>query len=96
MGGIRVGVVGYGTIGSRLADGVAVQGDMELIGVADVTPTLPLRAFQESGASCDVFYVDAAKKDEFAAAGVPLAGSLDDLLSGIDVALDATPGGVGA
>jgi glyceraldehyde-3-phosphate dehydrogenase (NAD(P)) len=93
---IRVGVIGYGTIGTRLADAVALQGDMELVGVADVAPTLPLRAFQESGAPYKVFYVDAEKKDQFADAGVLLAGSLDDLLGQIDVALDATPGGVGA
>jgi glyceraldehyde-3-phosphate dehydrogenase (NAD(P)) len=93
---IRVGVIGYGTIGSRLADGVALQGDMELVGIADVVPALPLRALQESGAPYKVFYVDADRKNEFAEAGVPLAGSLDELLGQIDVALDATPGGVGA
>ena len=41
---IRVGVAGYGTIGQRLADGVALQEDMELIGVADLSPTLSIRA----------------------------------------------------
>ena len=30
MAKIKVGVAGYGTIGQRLADGVAMQGDMEL------------------------------------------------------------------
>ncbi len=30
----KVAVVGYGVIGQRLADGVALQEDMELIGVA--------------------------------------------------------------
>ena len=34
MGKIRVGVAGYGTIGMRLADGVAMQEDMELVGIA--------------------------------------------------------------
>lgn len=96
MSKIRVAVIGYGTIGSRLADGVAVQDDMELIGVADVAPTLPLRALQEIGAPFKVFFVDEEKKDRFAAAGVQLTGSLEDLLSQVDVALDATPGGVGA
>ena len=33
---IRVGVAGYGTIGQRLADGVAMQEDMELVGIADL------------------------------------------------------------
>ncbi len=34
MAKVRVGVAGYGTIGQRLADGVALQEDMELVGVA--------------------------------------------------------------
>jgi len=96
MSKTRVGVIGFGTIGSRLADGVALQADMELVGVAEVAPALPLIAMLESGSAYDVFYVDPEKKEKFAAAGVPLAGSLDDLLGRIDVALDATPGGVGA
>ena len=48
-GKIRVGVAGYGTIGQRLADGVALQGDMELVGVADLAPTLAIRALKEKG-----------------------------------------------
>ena len=36
MSKIKVGVAGYGVIGQRLADGVARQGDMELVGVADL------------------------------------------------------------
>ena len=31
---IKVGIVGYGVIGQRLADGVVLQEDMELVGVA--------------------------------------------------------------
>ena len=48
---IRVGVAGYGTIGQRLADGVAMQEDMELVGVADLAPTLAVRALYEKGIS---------------------------------------------
>jgi len=39
MSKVKVGVVGYGTIGTRLADGASLQKDMELIGVADIAPT---------------------------------------------------------
>ena len=35
-GQIKVAVNGYGVIGKRVADAVAVQADMDLIGVADV------------------------------------------------------------
>jgi len=96
MTNARVAVVGYGTIGSRLADGVALQGDMELVGVADVAPSLPLRALYESGADYPLYAVDAAKTGVFDDVGIPVAGTLDDLLAQVDVVLDATPGGIGA
>ncbi|MCP4177511.1 MAG: type II glyceraldehyde-3-phosphate dehydrogenase, partial [bacterium] len=35
MSKVKVAVIGYGVIGQRLADGVALQQDMELVGVAD-------------------------------------------------------------
>ena len=47
MAKVRVGVAGYGTIGQRLADGVAMQDDMELVGIADLAPTLSLQALRE-------------------------------------------------
>jgi glyceraldehyde-3-phosphate dehydrogenase (NAD(P)) len=93
---IKIGVVGYGIIGTRLADGAALQGDMELVGVADVAPTLQIRALHESGMQYKLFLVDPTRKSEFDALGIPISGNLDDLLSQIDVALDATPGGIGA
>ena len=52
MSKIRVGVAGYGTIGQRLADGVAQQEDMELVGIADLAPTLSLRALRERHDRC--------------------------------------------
>ena len=47
MDRVKVGVAGFGVIGQRLADGVAAQEDMELVGVADVAPTLGVRALVE-------------------------------------------------
>ena len=52
---IKVGVAGYGVIGQRLADGVACQKDMELVGVADVAPTLSVRALKEKGMPYDLY-----------------------------------------
>jgi glyceraldehyde-3-phosphate dehydrogenase (NAD(P)) len=49
MSKVKVGVAGYGAIGQRLADGVAAQDDMELVGVADVAPTLAVKALAERG-----------------------------------------------
>jgi glyceraldehyde-3-phosphate dehydrogenase (NAD(P)) len=96
MSKVKVGVVGFGTIGQRLADGAMLQDDLDLIGIVDVAPTLGLRALHESGTSYDLYLVDPSRKPEFDALDIPVAGSFEDLLGQIDVALDATPGGVGA
>jgi glyceraldehyde-3-phosphate dehydrogenase (NAD(P)) len=92
----KVGVVGYGTIGTRLADGAALQEDMELVGVVDVAPTLAVRALKEGGMEYDLYLVDMARKPEFDALDIPVTGSFDDLLEQVDIVLDSTPAGVGA
>ena len=51
MSKVKVGVAGYGVIGLRLATGVALQEDMELVGVSDVAPTLAVRGLVASGIS---------------------------------------------
>ena len=99
---IRVGVAGYGTIGQRLADGVALQGDMELVGIADLAPTLSLRALREqdmigvNGVKYNLYLVQGADKSAFDALDIPVAGTFEDLCKEVDVMLDSAPGGVGA
>jgi glyceraldehyde-3-phosphate dehydrogenase (NAD(P)) len=80
----------------RLADGVALQDDMELVGVVDVAPTLAVRALHESGMAYDLYLVDKERQPQFDELGIPVTGGVDDLLEQIDVALDAAPGGIGA
>jgi glyceraldehyde-3-phosphate dehydrogenase (NAD(P)) len=92
----KIGVVGYGTIGTRLADGAALQEDMALVGVVDVAPTLPLRALHESGMDHDLYLVDPSREPEFDALGIPVTGAFEELLEQVDVVLDATPAGIGA
>ncbi|MDD2534200.1 MAG: type II glyceraldehyde-3-phosphate dehydrogenase [Eubacteriales bacterium] len=92
---IKVGVAGYGVIGQRLADGVALQGDMELVGVADLAPTLSIRALKEKGMPYDLYLVEGADKSKFDALNIPVAGSFEDLVSKVDIMLDSSPGGVG-
>jgi len=46
MSKVRVGVVGYGVIGQRLTDGVTRQKDMNLVGIANVAPTLSIRTYE--------------------------------------------------
>ena len=61
----RVAVVGYGTIGTRVADGAARQEDMEFVGVVDVAPTLPIRALYESGVPYKIFALNEGFKPAF-------------------------------
>lgn len=93
---IKVGVAGYGTIGQRLADGVALQEDMELVGVADLAPTLAVRALKEKGMPYDLYMVDGGDESAFAKYGIPVSGSFIDLVDKVDIMLDSSPGGVGA
>ena len=96
MANVKVAVVGYGVIGQRLVDGVALQKDMELVGIADVAPTLAVRALAERGMPCKFFCSIPDRVPALEAAGIPVSGTLDELIADADVALDATTAGVGA
>jgi len=91
----KVAVVGYGTIGQRLADGVTRQKDMELVGVSDVAPTLPVRALKEKGMPYDLYCAMPNNIPLLEDAGIPVTGTLDDLLKKVDIVLDATSAGIG-
>ena len=96
MGKIRVGVAGYGVIGQRLADGVAAQEDMELVGVADVAPTLPVQALFEKGMPYDLYTAVPEKINLLTDKGIPVTGTLEELVQKVDIMFDATSAGVGA
>jgi len=91
----KVAVVGYGTIGQRLADGVARQKDMELVGISDVAPTLALRALKEKGMPYDLYCAIPNNIPLIEDVGIPVTGTLDDLLKKVDIVLDATSAGIG-
>ena len=96
MSKVKVGVAGYGVIGNRLAAGVALQGDMELVGVADIAPTLPVRALKERGMPFKLFAAVPGSEKTLEDGGIPVSGSFDDLLGEVDIMLDSAPGGIGA
>ncbi len=95
MAKIKVGVAGYGVIGQRLADGVACQGDMELVGVADIAPTISVRALKHKGMPYQMFNV-APGNTALADAGIPVSGTFEELVQEVDIMLDSSPGGIGA
>jgi glyceraldehyde-3-phosphate dehydrogenase (NAD(P)) len=91
---IRVAVNGYGVIGKRVADAVAVQGDMELVGVADVVSDWRIHAAVAKG--YPVYAATSEAATAMRAAGVRVAGPLEDLLGKVEVVADATPKKVAA
>lgn len=92
----KVLVVGYGVIGQRLADGVAAQEDMELVGVVDAAPTLALMALREKGMPYKLYTPNQEKKELLEEKGFEITGVLEDVLPEVDIVLDSTSAGVGA
>jgi len=93
-GKVRVAVNGYGVIGKRVADAVSRQDDMVLAGVADIVSDYRIRVAVERG--YPVYASMPEKRKELEAAGIPIAGMLDDLLRQVDVVADCTPKRIGA
>ena len=62
MTAIKVAVNGYNVIGRRVADAVAAQSDMQLVGVAKIKPDYKARMALERGYR--VFCVDEKGKEE--------------------------------
>ncbi len=91
---IKVEINGYGVIGKRVADAVMLQPDMDLIGVADIATDYRIKTAMRL--DIPVFSAIPARIDEMKNAGVTVVGTIDDLLSMVDVIVDATPKNVGA
>ena len=90
---VRVAINGYGTIGKRVADAVAKQPDMKVVGVAKTRPSFEARIAVERG--FPLFVAGAGKIEEFGVAGLPVAGTIQEMLEVADVVVDAAPDKVG-
>ncbi len=86
---VKVAINGYGTIGKRVADAVAAQDDMEIVGVVKRRPS-----FEAFDAVKNGFKFYAASEefvDAFDEEGIRTEGVLDDLLDQADIVMDCTP-----
>ena len=90
----RVAVNGYGVIGKRVADAVRAMPDMTLVGVADVAADWRIRT--AVGHGMPVFAATGQAEVAMRASGLPVDGSLQDLLAAVDVVVDSTPKKVAA
>ncbi len=90
---IKVGVVGYGTIGKRVADAVVKFPDeFELVGVLKPTPDYEAEIAVKKGYKV---YTYPEKVKDFEKLGIQLSGTIDELLDKVDVVIDTTPAKVG-
>lgn len=87
---IKVGIVGYGTIGKRVADAAAMQKDMKLIGV-----TAHSYSFNTEVAKAKGYKIFSADGGDLQANGIQPDGDMNNLLEEADVIVDATPKGIG-
>ena len=92
MAKAKIAVNGYGTIGKRVADAVRAQDDMEVIGISKTKPNYEAAVAHQLGYD---IYAPAQNIEAFKKAGMPAAGSIEEMLEKSDLVVDCTPGGVG-
>lgn len=90
---VKVAINGYGVIGRRVADAVAKQDDMELVGVCKVSPDY--KALFALNKGYKVFAADEKGIEKFRKMGISVAGTVSDMVREADIIVDATPGDVG-
>ncbi len=89
----KVAINGYGTIGKRVADAVAAQDDMEVVGVVKTRPSFEARIALEKG--FELYTAAKENIEEFRKSKIEVSGTLGELLDKADIVIDATPGDTG-
>src|SRR5215467_8051198 len=90
----RVGVNGFGVIGKRVAEAVAKQKDMKLIGVSDIVADYRVKMGMKK--NYPIYCSVPDKLPDMKKQGVEVQGTLEDLLKKVDAIVDCTPAGLGA
>ncbi|MBN1786116.1 MAG: type II glyceraldehyde-3-phosphate dehydrogenase [Candidatus Methanofastidiosa archaeon] len=90
---IKVGIVGYGTIGRRVADGVKGSKGMEVVGVSGRSYAVKMDLARERHFP---IYTIGDKSQEFKDRGFDVAGNFEDLCSDADIIVDATSSNIPA
>jgi len=90
---VKVAINGYGTIGKRLAEAVTKQPDMEIVGVAKMTPNYDAIIASKNGFR---IFTSPDRIQKFEETGIDIAGVIEDMIEQADIVIDATPGGQGA
>ncbi len=91
---VRVAINGFGTIGKRVADAVSLQKDMEVVGVTKTKPDFEAKLAIKRGYK--LYAAIPERAEVFEKAGLPIEGTIEDLLDKADIVVDCSPGKVGA
>jgi glyceraldehyde-3-phosphate dehydrogenase (NAD(P)) len=89
----KVAINGYGTVGKRVADAVAVQDDMEVVGVVKTRPSFDALIALEKGFT--LYTATKENLEEFKKSKIEVGGTLEELLDKADIVVDCTPDGIG-
>ena len=85
----KIAINGYGTIGKRVADAVALQDDMTVVGVAKTKPNFEAKLALQKG--YPLYASDRESLAKFQKAGVRAQGTLEDMIKDADLVVDCTP-----
>lgn len=86
---VKVAINGYGVIGKRVADAIALQDDMELAGVCDIITNWRIKIAVQREYPVFAFNDDSRK--QMTEAGIQVQGTLSDLIKKADIIVDCTP-----
>jgi len=86
---LKVAINGYGVIGKRIADAVNMQNDMEVIGISDIITDWRIKVAVNK--NLPIFASTSDSYNLMKKEGIPVVGTLNDLLKKVDIICDATP-----
>jgi len=90
---IKDAINGYGTNGKRVADAVALQDDMKVVGVTKTKPDFEAKL---AAKRYPLYVAIPENAEKFEKAGVKIEGTIEDLLEKVDLVVDCSPNKVGA
>jgi len=90
----KIAVIGYGVIGKRVADAIALQDDMELTGVCDIISDWRIQNAVRK--EYDIYAATEEEADKMKSEGISVKGSMEGLLKKIDLVVDCTPKNIAA
>lgn len=85
----NIAVIGYGVIGKRVADAINLQDDMQLLGVCDVISDWRIQNAVRK--QYDIYAATTEATDKMKSEGIPVKGTMQQLLKKSDLVVDCTP-----